>query len=273
MVIIGVLGEGIELLIKWTHKRSFRSKFQRCQRRALTILAWHGEPKLLLIDTVSFAVLMSGLSLEFWAGQKALQISHQQNAILTTEASQALKDAGEANERAAKANERAANAELALAKLKYGRSISDAKKREFIFLTEKIAKVPIRIEIIAQGRDTEQFAIELRDMFTMAGFKTNSEAGSYGITREPALYITPSVGETNEVPDVRFLWSFNSHDKIFFPEGSETTNGVTRYSASQTNQEALISALALSLNQIGLSTDTRYIAGLGSPFYIYIPVK
>src|SRR5947208_7750223 len=82
-VIVGVLGEGVELVQEW------RAKFQRTS-------GVKPSGYLLPFETFFFVLLVLGLAAEFWGSHKAVRLSELQNAYLNNEAAQARKEAAEA---------------------------------------------------------------------------------------------------------------------------------------------------------------------------------
>jgi hypothetical protein len=88
MVIVGVVGEGIELVVEWLE----RHKPEGTQKKP----QW-----LLPVATLSFVILVVGLAMEFLGSHNAMRIADSQNARLNKEAADARKDAGVAIESAA----------------------------------------------------------------------------------------------------------------------------------------------------------------------------
>lgn len=68
-------------------------------------------------------------------------------------------------------------------------------------LTRFIPKVPVRIVIGAQGFDTMDFAVDIREMLTQAGFPSDSDAGPWNVDIIPQLEIRRPLDNTNN-PDV-----------------------------------------------------------------------
>ena len=73
MVIVGVIGEGAELLVKWVERRREKAT----PKKKLT---W-----LLPVETASFVVLVVGLAMEFVGGYIAKQIMDAENVCLTAQ--------------------------------------------------------------------------------------------------------------------------------------------------------------------------------------------
>jgi hypothetical protein len=104
VVIIGIIGEGSELLVKWAIDKKYR-KLQRELddgfRWILAVLMKFIRPRKLEVETFAFALVVLGLVVEFWGGHKSQQILDRNNAALNKEAGEARQAAGQANERAA----------------------------------------------------------------------------------------------------------------------------------------------------------------------------
>ncbi|HEY5298361.1 MAG TPA: hypothetical protein VIK59_10590 [Verrucomicrobiae bacterium] len=87
------------------------------------------------------------------------------------------------------------------------RTVSIEQITNFVYLTEKITKIPIKICLTQNGDtpETETFAFQIRDMLTKANFGINSDAGIWDITRgEPDLFRKT---ERQKVwPDVLFVF-------------------------------------------------------------------
>jgi hypothetical protein len=136
------------------------------------------------------------------------------------------------------------------------RRITMEQARKFMFLTERVEKIPIKIVIGEEGRDTETFAGDLREMFTDAGFKTNADAGMWGITRIPEFHLKHPLGGTNELPDVIFVRYSPTHEIYLSPYyTAEQTNGVLRPIVSTTNQYMVFEALGHAFQEIGMNYD------------------
>lgn len=97
MVIVGVLGESAELLVKWGRKRRFRKRLNDVNRRRLVGFVKVARPKLLPVETVFFTVLVIGLAIEFLGSHTATRIADRENVRLKLKAEQAGKDAALAN--------------------------------------------------------------------------------------------------------------------------------------------------------------------------------
>ncbi|HZF01063.1 MAG TPA: hypothetical protein VE344_04135 [Methylomirabilota bacterium] len=99
----------------------------------------------------------------------------------------------------------------------------------FIFLTQKLPKIPIRICIGGSDRETETYAYQIRCMFNSANFLTNDDCGLFGIKRNLAFRsVTPIGRASDSESDIEFITSnTNFSGTIIFPiVYSKTVNGV-----------------------------------------------
>jgi hypothetical protein len=143
------------------------------------------------------------------------------------------------------------------------RRITMEKMNNFIFLTEKIKKIPIKICIFAEGRDTETFAKDLREMFTNAHFETNSDAGVWGINREPTKIAATKFGVTNE-PKSLVFFSYSTNEIVNIKGYAlEKTNGFERPIITENNEETIYHGIEDCLQQIGITTDWE-----GDPYFV-----
>lgn len=104
IVIIGIIGEGFELLLKWWRKRKFRVgfglRFDNLNRGRLSAFIRRFHKFDLEIETFAIILVVLGLVIEVAASHVAYGISDLQNSLLNKEAGEARKAAGLANERA-----------------------------------------------------------------------------------------------------------------------------------------------------------------------------
>lgn len=252
LVIIGVVIEGVEHFKKFSKRESARK---------------------LQIEKIGWLVLVAGLAMEFLGDHMAKRIADKENRRLTGEAAQARKQAGDAIERAgivnqlaAESNERSKQLEAqnlvlrsnvaALEIKQQPRKITPTQVTNFIFLTERVAKIPIKICIGQEGEDTETYALQIRDMFNRAGFQTDPNAGAGGITRDPKLVMPRPIGATDEWPSivfVRYGTNDNRGGQITIPSPPcEQTNGFNRPIIAENDTNKIFAALVLNFQQIGI---------------------
>ncbi|TAK95475.1 MAG: hypothetical protein EPO07_15435 [Verrucomicrobia bacterium] len=90
LVIVGVVGESVELASKW---------IIRCRQKPLSKRL---NRMLLPVESLFWVMLCVGLAMEFLGSHNAMQIADRENARLNDEAGQARVEAEKANERAAR---------------------------------------------------------------------------------------------------------------------------------------------------------------------------
>ena len=154
------------------------------------------------------------------------------------------------------------------------RMITAQQFTNFIFLSEKIRRIPIEINIYAEGRDTETFAMHLRDMLSSAGFGTNEGAGPFGINRKPQFFIGNKPKITNEVPWVYF--QTRSTNEVFGVEQvvGEVVNGRVRPIVTELNEPKIFRALEHCFDEIGISSLWMGIPDLApGKCAILIPIR
>ena len=156
------------------------------------------------------------------------------------------------------------------------RRITMEQRTNFMHLAEYIPKIPIKILIGQEGRDTEIFAKDLRDTLTMAGFKANDGAGIFGVNRDNTLVCTIDLANTNE-SDVIFV-EFGTEDKSTHWNLSHRhfDNGPTFPLVTNTNDnEQIFSAIDDCFQTIHFKTEwmSDHVNVKPGEFLILVPVK
>lgn len=86
LVIVGIVGESAELLVKWGKKKRFRDgfslRFDEKNRRKLVLLIKVIKPKILPVETVFVGMVVTGLAIEFLGTHKANGILYKNNSDL-----------------------------------------------------------------------------------------------------------------------------------------------------------------------------------------------
>jgi hypothetical protein len=86
LVIIGVVGESLELITKWEESEAFRKWFgDRFDEKNLKRFVWFCKiirPKRLPVESIFFGVVVIGLAMEFIGSQNATRISDAENMRL-----------------------------------------------------------------------------------------------------------------------------------------------------------------------------------------------
>jgi len=137
------------------------------------------------------------------------------------------------------------------------RRISFQQRTNFVALTKYIPKIPIKILIGQEGKDTEELGNDLRETLTMAGFPHNADAGGWGINRDPTLLVSQHLENTNDSDLIMF-----SH----LPDGEtnhilttmmwQATNSPFQIPINvATNQDSVYGALIHCFDQIGIKSE------------------
>lgn len=156
------------------------------------------------------------------------------------------------------------------------RSVTPEQLANFGLLTEKITKIPITVSIGQEGYDTEHFAFHLREMFTKAGFTTNSGAGPFGIFRDPTRVYVSRIGIATTSADIIIVVpseeEFDKMNAQRFP--IEVIKGFKRPIVISTNRTEIYSAINFILPQIGIKG--AFWASQWKPpreFEVLVPLK
>lgn len=222
-------------------------------------------------------ILMTGIVIEVVAAFGITVISGLETARLSDKAAFATLDAKQAANVAALAESN----NLVLRLKLQPRSITAEQTSNFIFLSEKIKKVPIRIHAAQQGDDTYSFAFQLRRMFDKAGFpRYDPGYDMAGVEVNPpsqgvTAYIFRANDFNGEWPDV-LLHTYGNTNKIplyFIPY--EDTNGFSRPIENDPNPILIYQAIGSCLKQIGITfewyKDTDWLTN--GETEIFVPVK
>jgi len=135
------------------------------------------------------------------------------------------------------------------------RRISMEQMANFIFLTEKIPKIPIVVSVFNGNPETETFAVDLRRMLSVAGFQTNSNPTLWGVEQHPDQRFHQPFDSTNALPWVAFIaYSTNGIIQAKIPK-TETTNGFNRPIVISSRNEDIYYSIVLCLEQIGIKTE------------------
>ncbi len=164
------------------------------------------------------------------------------------------------------------------------RTITLEQITNFIYSTELIRKIPIKICIGQEGSDTETFAYDLREMFTLAKFPVDSSAGVWGITRDPNFISTRPIGYTNEYPDVWLVYystnNWEKEQKIphrfhikanYFPFSTNMQPMVL-----ENDPQELFDAIYFTLKQTHIKVETTpdtYWVKTNGEFALLVPIR
>jgi hypothetical protein len=250
LVIVGVAGEGVEIIWK-------------------LLIRKRSEKLDLFLDSIGaffWIVLVIGLALEI------------------PDAARTDKEAAESNKLAGQANERAANTEsnnLVLQAKLQPRIITPKNVEDFIFLTERITKkIPITVHAASYGDDTMSFAFQIRDMLNKAKFLPDSANGGVkidGVGNSEFTYRWRLIGDTNEWPEVFFHFGTTNGIVNFTTSPEELINGFARPVTSEENSLLIYQAIKTCMDQIKIKTEWSIIndpnAVAPGECEIYIPAK
>jgi hypothetical protein len=247
LVVLAVAGE---VICDWNRKKNLKERL----KKAFGML------------------LVAGLILEIVEAARAdrdVAVANLEAKRAGTNAAASYERAAVAEREAGQANERAANTEsnnFVLQKQMQPRIITMEQVTNFIFLTAKVPKIPIKICIGQESAETETFAYQFRDMFNQAGFKLDSSAGLFGITRRPDFRMVMPINR-NDYGDIYFItMNTNWNGVVAYPLNVEITNGLTRpIITNGDNVEAVYEGIQFALGQINIDTK-RYISDTNSVF-------
>lgn len=154
-------------------------------------------------------------------------------------------------------------ANLELAAKMQPRDITMEQITNFIFLTEYVSKIPIRICIGRADDETETYAYRIRSMFNSANFTTNNDCGLFGIKRNDNFRNVAPVGANNSPrqSDVIFITSnTNFFDALANTVPSEKFDGLQRPVALNSNDvEGVYFCIERALRRIGINTNLVYM--------------
>lgn len=91
VVILGIIGEGSELVSKWALKLKYKKRQDELDdgsRWFLAVLLKFIRPRILEVETFAFAMVIVGLMAEFWGGHKAQGILDENNSQLNLQSAQ-----------------------------------------------------------------------------------------------------------------------------------------------------------------------------------------
>lgn len=179
LVIVGVAGEGIEIVLKILRHKWETGCFAN----------WHDrhEFSIEILGAIFWLMVVAGLAIEFAGNHQSKIILDRQNAELYRQGKYAEERAETATLLAAQANERTAKAEsanltlqakvLELEAKSRWRTIKPEQENAFIELTKNTFKLPIRVRMgDGSSAEVQSFATRIRAVLDKAGFvETNKE--------------------------------------------------------------------------------------------------
>lgn len=261
---LGVVLEGFEIIERrW---RARRSTLQAPTEPWFVPSAEHSPSKWVhLAGDWGWLILVIGLGLEELAHHKIDGIKSDEILRLTRKLESTTQLAGDAIERAGLANERSAflsrsnlllqETILLLQKEMAPRRITIEQATNFMFLTEQIEKIPIKIIIHQGDGETTTFACDIREMFRRSGFVTNADASSFGLNFEPQLLYARFFLATNVFQGVTFA-QYTTNRVYAKPQLVwQRTNGVDRPVVQGTNSLQVFEGLRQCFEKIGIATE------------------
>ena len=170
LVIIGVVGEVSELAVKWVERRRGRSIPKKEIR-------W-----LLPVETLFFAVLVVGLSMEFLGSHNATRIADAENARLSEIGDKAKEAASQANQAAEKAKADRASIELQVERFRQTNLVLQTKALE---LQAQVSKLEARTQDRRIGPSTKRAMLDAlanipKGKVVVAAFQSDREAVAFG---------------------------------------------------------------------------------------------
>jgi hypothetical protein len=178
LVVIGVVGEGIEILPKLLKPELYERNKRTLEKIGLSF----------------WIILILGLAAEFLGNHKAMRIANSINAKLNEEAANARKEAAEANERTAAIQLRI-----------QPRTITKAQSDEFIKLCEGLARTPIKVMMGMHDAETLNYGRQVRAMLDAAGFGSDAGQQRDGIVIDDNAFIKRPQGSTMDYGSLVFI--------------------------------------------------------------------
>jgi hypothetical protein len=149
----------------------------------------------------------------------------------------------------------------------------------FIFLTEKIPKFPVRVDTLGMNDEAASYAWQIRQMLIQAHYDTPSSDINlpFGIHANPNFSLTmPNNRETNVWSDLQF----NTDDsnvfktfRTFHTLKSETNNGLIRVTIATDDTNNMYGAFINAFEQIGIIVSFANQTDWKSPSTIDIIVR
>jgi hypothetical protein len=140
------------------------------------------------------------------------------------------------------------------------RRITHEQMTNFIFLTERVKKIPIALVVAREDVEVGSFATDLRTMFSRAKFETNPDANADGINEIPDLIFTRKFGIEDDSSLTFFLYrtNYTSYGTPAFRAGIE------RPILPDGNDEWVYAAIKECCERIGIKTEwlatTNFVA-------------
>ena len=192
------------------------------------------------------------------------------------EASESDKKAADAIKSAGQANERASSNEVQVAELTSNnialqlklqpRIITPEQMKDFMFLTEKIPKFPIRVGVVGLGEQLN-YAIQIRNMLNLAGFKTPDSDTNFmmGIYYDPTAVAWHNIQDTNPWADIEFDYDSTNFSTTGSVAHFEVVNGIKRWTVQNNETNLEYKILIQNFQAIGIKTWWEFKPSWTSP--------
>jgi len=153
------------------------------------------------------------------------------------------------------------------------RNISEEQITNFIFLTQKIPKIPIRIGMGTPRDEVFTYAIQVRSMIEAAGFKIPDSDTNLieGIHQDPSAFNYRKFTTPLDWPDIQIIT--DTTNSLFGAKFSyESAGGFQRPVVSENDTNGIYVALSVVLQEIKIPVTWAYKPDWVSPahceFYI-----
>ena len=229
LVIVGVILEAAELIVKFGHKQKHRKwvgeVFGKSYRRRITSLVKFIHPRILPFEAVGFGLLFAGLAIELAGSFEAERLQSMENLGLQKKV-EVLRAANDKLEEAAK-----------------DRIISNVQSNLFILLVKDLPKIPIKVIVGIEDYETDRYARQIHQLLDAAVYGGNQE----DIIRLPGGLVLDSPTAFGQ---------FSTNALAFIVHGPH--NGIFIYTGNRTNDPAMNAMQKLdkvkdAFSQIGLN--------------------
>jgi len=228
------------------------------------------ESRLKRYEVIAGWILVIGLAMEYKGHKEETSILDASNMQLISETNEAetnsaasLAQAAKAEKEAAEANERAVLIEsnnLVLQKELHPRIITQKQMKDFIFLTENLPKLPIRVATGMASAEAENYAWQIRNLLNAAKFPVpDSDTNQFlGIDWIANAITLPAPEHDKPLVDVQFMSGTTNNYSVLHFLREEQTNGFERFYISTNDTASVYAAIWNYFNQIGISTLPGY---------------
>jgi hypothetical protein len=261
VVVLGIMGEIAAILMESHDRNFFREWWDfRLNPKLFDptwgwLLRW-AKPRKLRIEFLSVVLVVGGLVVEIGAGHESYIISDKLNSVLNKEAADAWTNAAGAMVLARQLE----STNIFLKMKLQPRAITEKQIKDFIFLTENLPKIPVRVSVAANIVESGSYAWQIRDMFSRAQFPipdsdTNFFVGVKFMPNAITLPIYPTAGKT--WLNGQFLYNGTNDPNVFYIVSVEKTNGFVRFNVVRNETNNIEGALINYFTQIGIPLEIK----------------